>query len=293
VTNRDRSIFARNYLSTRQLDDDIAIVSIDGKEQYFDPGSRYCPYGHLAWKHGAASGLRQAESGVVIASTPNEDYTYSKLQRIADLTMDQSGVVTGTVNFTYYGAPALRWRQAALTGDEISVSRDLRTSVERLLPGGMEVKVSKISNLFDYEKPLIAVFDVKGPIGSPTGKRLLIAGDLFEENTRPLFSHPKRELAVFFDYGRMVQDVVRVTFPSSFAIESLPAKIVDKLDTGVAYSMATEQTPTSFIVRRNYSLGGIVFLPTEYPALRSFYAKMQTKDQEPVVITRATLDSGK
>jgi hypothetical protein len=43
VTNRDRHLFMRSYLSFDQLDDYLAIVNIDGKEQYFDPGSRYCP----------------------------------------------------------------------------------------------------------------------------------------------------------------------------------------------------------------------------------------------------------
>ncbi len=62
VTSRDRSIFVKNYLSLSELDDMIAIVNIDGKEQFFDPGSRYCPYGHLTWKHtfAAASGRRTA-----------------------------------------------------------------------------------------------------------------------------------------------------------------------------------------------------------------------------------------
>ena len=47
VTSRDHSLFYRAYLSMSQLDDDIAIVNVDGKDEYFDPGSRYCPYQHL------------------------------------------------------------------------------------------------------------------------------------------------------------------------------------------------------------------------------------------------------
>lgn len=39
VTNRDKAIFIPAFLSTRQLDDDIAIVELDGKEQFFDPGA--------------------------------------------------------------------------------------------------------------------------------------------------------------------------------------------------------------------------------------------------------------
>ena len=40
VTNRDRNLFLADYLEMSQLDDDIAIVQIDGKDQFFDPGEQ-------------------------------------------------------------------------------------------------------------------------------------------------------------------------------------------------------------------------------------------------------------
>ena len=51
------------HLTLSQLDDAIAIVNVDGKDQFFDPGARYCPYGHLAWKHSSLTGIRQKDSG--------------------------------------------------------------------------------------------------------------------------------------------------------------------------------------------------------------------------------------
>ena len=41
-----------------QLDDIIVVVNVDGKDQFFDPGSRYCPYGHLEWKHTFVGGYQ-------------------------------------------------------------------------------------------------------------------------------------------------------------------------------------------------------------------------------------------
>ena len=48
VTSRDHNLFSPSLLSMKQLDDDLAIVVLDGKEQFFDPGQRYCPFGQLA-----------------------------------------------------------------------------------------------------------------------------------------------------------------------------------------------------------------------------------------------------
>jgi hypothetical protein len=188
---------------------------------------------------------------------------------------------------SWSGEPALNWRQRALRGDETSLQRDLRTSVERLLPGGMDVKMGAIVNLEDYEQPLTASFDVKGAIGSPTGKRLLVPGDIFEANGHALFPHEKRETAVFFDYPSFVQDAVRITFPSSFSLESIPTSEKVPFDKFAVYNYSAEATPTAFTVRRDFALGNIFFKVEEYPALRSFYNKLQSKDQESAVLKAA------
>jgi hypothetical protein len=285
VTNRDESIFLPSYLSLTQLDDDIAIVNVDGKEQYFDPGSRYCPYQHLAWKHTMVGGIRQTDGGADFVNAPPESYTYSRTQRVADLTLDQQGAITGNITLTYSGSPALDWRQRSLTGDATSLERDLRTSVEQMMPNGIEVKVASISQLNDYEKPLVAKLEVRGTLGSSTGKRLLLPADIFQANAKPTFPHEKREIPVYFHYAHMNQDAVRIKFPATLKLESLPANDKSSFEKYAIYNVSTESTPTSFTVRRDYFLGEIVFKVDEYAKLRSFYSKIENKDQETVVLT--------
>jgi hypothetical protein len=287
VTNRDRSLFVAAYMSLSQLDDELAIVNIDGKDQYFDPGSRYCPYQHLAWKHSMAVGIRQSDSGGDFAEGPSEGYAYSRTQRVADLAIDQQGEISGNIMMTYMGSQALLWRQRSLIGDSTSLERALRTSVERIVPPGMQVKVSSIDQLEDYEKPLIVKLDVKGTIGSSTGKRLLIPGDIFEANSKPTFPHEKREIPVYFSYPHINQDAVRIKFPSTLSIESLPTADKFGFDKFALYSMSSESTSSSFTVRRNFTLGEIVYQAKEYPGLRGFYSKLETKYQESVVLTAA------
>jgi Domain of Unknown Function with PDB structure (DUF3857)/Transglutaminase-like superfamily len=287
VTDRDRSIFLTAYLSFSQFDDYIAIVNVDGKEQFFDPGARYCPYQHLVWKHTQVGGIRQIEGGSAFVNTPGEGYTYSRTQRLADLTLDQQGAVTGTITMSYSGSPAVRWRQRSLTGDATSLEQDIRTSVEELVPSGLEVKVTSISKLDDYEKPLIVNLQVSGSLGSSTGKRLLIPADIFEANSKPAFPHEKREVPVYFQYTHVNQDAVRIKFPATLAVESLPASDKANFEKYAVYSLKAESTPTSFTVRRDYAMGEIIFRLEEYPGLRSFYSKFENKDQEAVVLTAA------
>jgi Domain of Unknown Function with PDB structure (DUF3857)/Transglutaminase-like superfamily len=293
VTNRDHSIFLKAYSSFSQFDDYLAIVNLDGKEQFFDPGSRYCPYGHLAWKHTGVSGIRQIDGASALASTPMPSYTNSRTQRVADLAIDEHGSVTGTIKLTYTGDPALYWRQQSLTGDATSLERELRLSLEHILPQGMEVNVTSIEKLNDYEQPLLVSLAAKGTLGSFTGKRIVLPGDVFEANAKASFPHEKREIPVYFSYPYAMQDAVRVKFPAGFNIESLPTTEKIPFQNFAAYAMSTSATPTSVTVQRSYTLGETVFLPKDYPDLRAFYSKMETKDQESVVLITAPASASK
>jgi len=293
VTNRDRSIFVKNFLSLSQLDDYIAIVNVDGKEQFFDPGSRYCPYGHLAWKHTYVSGIRQNDNGTAMGEAPAESYKASRIERIGDLAMDEHGVVTGSLKMTYTGAPALNWRHRALTGDDASLRRELRTTVERMLPGSMDVQVTSIEKLEDYEQPLVVRYSVKGPIGSSTGKRLLVPNDIFLSNSKPAFPHEKREVPIDFHYPYITQDAVRITYPAAIKVESSPAPDKFQFQSFAAYSLSSISSGNSITMRRDFLLGEPIYLTKEYSDLRTFYNKFETKDQESIVLTSASPTAAK
>ena len=297
VTNRDRNIFLQSYFTLDQLDDLIAIVNVGGKEQFFDPGQPLCPYGQLAWKHTMTQGLRQVDGGAAIAQTPFASYKDSRTDRIADLTMDDHGQATGTVTLTFRGAPALRWRQAHLRGDDTSVNHDLRTAVEEMMPGGMEVNVTKVDHMEEYEQPLVVTYSVKGAIASSTGKRMLLPADIFEFTSKPAFSHATRENAVYFPYTYSMFDAVRVKIPAGFAIESVPAageipyleKTSDgKEATAAIYQLRSEATGSSITIRRYLVVGDLIFMKDDYPALRGFFTKFEARDHEPTVLKVAT-----
>jgi hypothetical protein len=291
VTSRDRNLFIPTYFSLSQLDDDIAIVNIDGKDQFFDPGQRYCPYGQLAWKHTFVQGLRQTDGGSAVAGTPGASYKDARVDRVADLTIDAHGEASGTVSMSYRGPPALSWRQTFLRGDDTSLKHDLQTSMERMMPTGMEVKVLTVDHLEDYEQPLGVTFFVKGQIASSTGKRLLVPDDIFEVNAKPAFPHEKRDLPVYFNYSSTTLDAMRVTFPSGLSPESIPADLQLPFQKLAVYSIDAKSTPTSITVHRNFLMGDIIFNLDQFSELRTFYSKFEARDQEPIVL-KATPAAG-
>jgi hypothetical protein len=285
VADRSERFFLPSYLSFDQLDDYIAVVNVDGKDVFFDPGQRYCSYGHLSWRHALTAGLRQTDSGTDIAATPGLSYKETTIKRVADLKLDEQGVATGAVFISYTGDSAMALRQEVLREDETSLNNDLRTRLEQMLPGGMEIKVGKIENIADPDQPLKVNYEVKGPIGSPTGKRLLVPANLFEANSKPKFPEPKRDLPIDMHYPSMTQDAVRLTLPATLVVESAPVKADAQIAGSAAFDASTRTTPNSITMYRNVTIGKTMFGAENYAQLREFYGKIETKDQETLVLT--------
>ena len=289
VSDREKRIFIPQYLSTRQLDDLVAIVIVDGKEQWFDPGQRYTTFGHLSWLHAHTAGLRQAEGGGTdIIGTPGEIARTAHTQRVADLTIDEHGEASGTITITEEGDPALRWRQQGLETDDVEMNNRLRADLEEQLPGGMEVRVTDVANLSNPDKPLVLKYAIKGAVGAPTGKRLLIPASLFETNARPQFPSAKREQAVYMHYPSYTQDAVRYKYPASLALESAPADETGTLKTQAFYSISSKQAPGSVTLFRNTSMAQYLILPADYGELRTYSQKLETKDKDTLILVRNT-----
>ncbi|MHB1022884.1 MAG: DUF3857 domain-containing protein [Acidobacteriaceae bacterium] len=283
LTSRDNDLFNPHLLRWDQMDDEIAIVNVDGKDEYFDPGERDCPYGEMHWKDTGAAGVRQTDGDPVMASTPVPSYIKSQTHRIADLTMDVAGNVTGVVEMTYIGAPALYWRQELLRGDETSLDHDLEKRVKQLLPDTMRLKLQSVSNLNDYEKPLVVLFQASGSIATATSKRLFVPAQLFEANSKPVFVHDKRNTPVYFDYTSETMDAIRIKFPANVSVESVPKPDKFQLAQLAVMSVTSQTGPGFILMNRTFARNSILFYTKEYPQLREFYAKLASKDQEPAI----------
>jgi len=284
ITDRYDGIFLKDYESFHQLDFDIALVTIDGKDKPFDPSSRFCPYGQLAWQHSLVGGIRQTDAGTELAATPSQNYRDSRSIRVANLDMDEGGEVSGKIEMKFTGAPALFWRQRALTEDKETIERDLKESIVETLPPDIELKPMSIGKLEDYEEPMTAAFELKGKIGSVTGKRILIAGDLFESNSKPMFSQEKRQLAVMLWYPFIDSDAIRINLPAGFTVEGVPPAATIQLPNKASYVMQAAADAKGVTIRRDLSVGSVFYKPDEYPNLRKFYSKFEAKDQEPVIL---------
>lgn len=287
VSNRDRWVFNPDYLTMGQFDDDITVVELDGKELFLDPGTRFCPFGHLSWRHAAVTGIRQTKNGTEIAQTPQEPVDAGQIERVANLTIDTEGRATGTLKLSYLGTSAIDWRQIGAVYGDAELRKRIGEQLEKTLPAEMVVEVSSIENLAEYEEPLTIAANLKGPIGSSDGRQIAAKADLFEARSAPRFQPETRELPVYFPGREFVRDAVRINFPESVRLVSTPANMSLDLKDAAKYQLTAESAASSVTVHRDYALGRIDYAVPYYATVRAFYVKLGAKDQESIVFARS------
>ena len=284
VVNRDQNIMQQAYLNWDQLDDEIVIVSIGGKEFYLDPGQRYCEFGKLHWKHAWTNGVRQTDSGTAIVLTPGMEYAANREERYAGLTLNADGTAHGFIRISMIGAPALRWRQTALRSDEAEVKKEFEDELQQQMPPGVQVKMNHFIGMTDSTRGLMAMADVSGSIGTATGKHVFLPALFFEAGEKPLFVSSKRENLIDLHYPRTIQDQFELTLPDNLIVESLPKETRIPLAPYADYQAKFVEKGKIFAYGRLFRLGTPFYKAEEYPQLRDFYQKVNAEDQTQMVL---------
>ncbi len=288
IVDRSQRNFDADYLSMRQLDDNIAIVSLGGKEVFLDPGQKMCPFGSLNWKHNLAGGLRMTDGKTDNVATPEAAPDSARVQRKAELTVDASAAVTGSARMTMTGPEALNWRQLALEDDEGELKKLLNDEMKDLLPEGVSAECDRILGLGEYESDLVATFKIAGSAGSALGKRIILPGLVFESRAKhPFVSSGKRETSVDVHYPGEVEDEVTYHLPPGYSMEGNGPSSNEPWPGNATLRIQTQADSGSVTVTRKLACNFTLVTPRFYPALQYFYQRVAREDQQQIVLTRA------
>jgi hypothetical protein len=284
VTNRNDSLFDQNYLSWNQLDDELAIVMINGKPVYLDPGNRFEDYGELAWYHCFAGGVRQTDHGPVIASTPGQLYKWDVQTRTAYLTLAPDGSVSGQLRISYTGDFSRVIRQNALKNGVEQAKKDLQSYWQSQVPAGVQVKMNGFIGIDQPDTALMAVLTVSGVMGSNAGKLRLLPADFFEAGAKPMFTNPTRTMPVDLGPVYIMQDQVKLNLPPNASVEGKPADNQQVLPQDGVFHVAYTAKGNRYSYERVSAVAMPLYAPKSYPQLLSYFQKVAQADQQPLVL---------
>lgn len=284
VTDRSQQAFLKQFLSTDQLGGEIAVVHLDGKDVFLDPGTKFCPYGMIDWRYSSAMGLSQNTSGTEFGETPSLDYKQSLITRKADLVLDPSGVLTGTVSLVFKGMPAMVRRKIAEAADADLRKKILADELTGLLRGASEAELLNSPDWDGTDTPLLAQFRVRVAVHTLATQELSLAQQVFQAGETPWFPAATRSNPIDFHYPWQEADEVHVSLPPGVAVEKLAQD--DSL--AIAYAryrvQHRQEAADKLYVRRDFIMGTGLVLPEKYKELKEFFDKITTDDNQTTLL---------
>ena len=284
VATRNDYFFQESRMNDAELNSNVAIVKVDGKELYFDPGSAFTPYGLLPWMETGVKGLRLNKDGGVWIETPLPLSADSQIIRKADFKITNEGSLEGKVTVTYTGLEAATRRQEWRDQDDVARKKYLEEVFKNYVPASMDVELKSEPDWANSEKPLVAEFEVKIPGWvAGAGRRALMPAGIFCSTEKRMFEHTNRVNAIYFHYPYRKTDDVTVELPASWKIGSLP-KPEDQDAKAAEYILTVEEKSGAIHVTRVLRNDLVLLQKDYYPTLRNFYQVVKTGDEKQIVL---------
>jgi hypothetical protein len=284
VSSRSQYFFMKQRLNSSELNTNVVLVKLNGKDLYLDPGAASTPYGLLPWQETGVAGLKLDKDGGKWIETAMPASDASQVLHEANLKLTEEGGLEGTLKVTYTGLRALTQRNERRNQDAASRKTYLEDLVKESVPTGIEVELTNQPDWVSSENALIAEFNLKVPGWvSGAGHKALFPAGLFGGSEKHLFEHSERVQPVYFSYPYKKIDRIKVELPLGWKTTTL-LKPFDQDLKAAEYKLTTEEKDGTLNIQREIRSDLIMVPQKSYPALRSFFQIVRTQDEQQIVL---------
>jgi len=284
VTERDSNFFHQSILSTSQLDVDLALVKLDGKDLYLSPATPFCPFGFLPWEDTMVAGLRAEKDGASFVTTTMPSASDTLMARKADLTLRDDGTLTGEIRVTYTGMEALSRRLSARQHDDVERKKRMEDEIKSWLPtAGSTAELISVDK-WDSTEPLVVKAKVTIPgYAAGMGKRVLLPSFAFHTSKGHAFQKSQRLQPIYFRNAWTDDDQISIKLPEALQVESLPKKREFR-NGPVVYLSEVTQEGKVLNLHRQFVMDNIYFEAKYYAGLQQVFNTVKAGDDEQVVL---------
>lgn len=292
VSSRAQNFFNSNLMRARDLDSNVVLVKLNGKDLYLDPGSAFTPFGLLPWGETGVRGLKLDKEGGTWVTTPIPESSVSKIERKADLKMTTDGSLEGKLTVTYTGLEATWRRVDERNEDETHRKKFLEDSVKEIVPVGIEVELKNKPDWTSSAPALVAEYDLKVPGWvSGAGRRALLPVGLFSGAEKHMCEHATRVHPMYFRYMFEKSDDIQIELPLGWQVDSLPQPITKDAKL-IVYNLKVENHNGTLHLQRGLKVELVSLEQKYYPALRNFYQSVRSGDEQQIVLQPGAVAAG-
>lgn len=258
VSGRREYFFTPATMQSSKLNSNVVLVKLNGKDEYFDPGGAFTPFGLLEWSETGVPGLRLDKDGGTWIQTTLPLASESRVERVGKMKLSEAGDLEGKLTITYIGLEAMSHRLEERHADEVERKKYLEERLKSQIEAGSEVELTNKPDWTSSETPLVAEFDLKIPgWASGAGRRVVIPAAIFTAAEKGMFEHTNRVHPVYFEYPHQKIDDVSVELPPGWQVSSVPpaqqadGKVVD-------YNLKVEQAPGTLRLSRKLTIDVLI-----------------------------------
>jgi transglutaminase-like putative cysteine protease len=284
VSSRSEYFFNPQLMSANQLNSNVVLLKLNGKEVYCDPGTAFVPFGLLPWNETAVAGLKLDKDGGSFVKTVLPESALSKIDRKAEMKMLDDGSLAGKVTVTFSGLEAISRRMEQRNEDEAARKKYLEDQLREYIPAGVDVDLTNKPEWRDASVPLVATYDLKVPgWASAAGHRALVPVGLFSATEKQLFEHASRVHPVYFHYPFEKDDDVSIDLPLGWKVSSVP-KALNQDAKAVVYTLKVEDDKGTLHLKRVLRCDMLMIEAKQYPVLRTFFQTVRTGDEQQIIV---------
>jgi hypothetical protein len=264
-------------------------INVGGEWRFFDPASKYVPYGMLRWQEEGVRAMLIGRGDMAYALTPISPADKSLLRRTASLKLAEDGAIEGDVRVEQTGHFAVDERLKYMRVSASDYEESLRKGLEEQFVGA-QVSAVRADNAADAERPFAYSYHVKMPgYAQRTGRRLFLKPAFFNHGESPLFSASARKHSVYIQYPWSESDVVTIELPAGFKPDGIEAPPPLKVG-GLSEHKVTTRLIEGRRLENSRSFyfggGGIVLFPVKtYPDLKSFFDLIHERDNQIITLS--------
>jgi hypothetical protein len=267
VSGRSEYFFRKDRLNAKELDANVVLVKVDGKDMY-----------------SGVIGLKLDKEGGKWINTVFPDSDTSRIERKGDLRLSDDGTLEGTLSFAWTGLAAMSRRVSERNEDDATRKKYLEDEVKGSIPIGSEVELTNQLVWRSSDSPLKAEFTLKAPgFASAAGRKALLPASLFSADEQHMFEHAERVHAVYFEYPYKKIDDLTIELPLSWKTATLP-KPVDQDAKAVAYKLSVEDNKGQLHLHRELRSDVMMVPKDSYLILRGFYQLVRSQDEQQIVV---------